>query len=269
MLVAVNPVTEIAAPVSATNVARSSRIPSTRSVVLVAVGPAAGITVITAASAAGLKRAGRTAVTSGSWDSCWLTDSAADCAEDDAGMATTTVSSALNPKPKPGIEQVVGLALGRIGGRHAVIRQGEAEIQCRQGNHTQRDDRRDQDDDGTAADHPGPPTADGGPGNDLLGTDTSAGDSEHGCKSRSYLAGFNGIVWQGQVPMTRVSLAVSTTSAVMAESSLMLCRSRRVTCLLSQVTGLLGSQLPAGGNLDYAKERDQTTPHDSTIYRPR
>ena len=23
------------------------------------------------------------------------------------------------------------------------------------------------------------------------------------CKSRSYLAGFNGIVWQGQVPMTR------------------------------------------------------------------
>ena len=42
------------------------------------------------------------------------------------------------------------------------------------------------------------------------------------CKSRSYLAGFNGIVWQGQVPMTRVSLAASTTSAVMAESSLML-----------------------------------------------
>jgi hypothetical protein len=54
---------------------------------------------------------------------------------------------------------------------------------------------------------------------DQFGAAVGAGEP---CKSRSYLAGFNGIVWQGQVPMTRVSLAASTTSAVMAESSLML-----------------------------------------------
>src|SRR5664279_640674 len=45
------------------------------------------------------------------------------------------------------------------------------------------------------------------------------------CKARIYLAGFRGFIWRGQVPMTRVSRAASTTSTVMASSWLML-RSR-------------------------------------------
>jgi cytochrome c oxidase assembly protein Cox11 len=36
------------------------------------------------------------------------------------------------------------------------------------------------------------------------------------CKARSYLAGFNGIVRQVQGPIPRVSLAASSTSALMA-----------------------------------------------------
>ena len=42
------------------------------------------------------------------------------------------------------------------------------------------------------------------------------------CKARIYSAGFRGFIWRGQVPMTRVSRAASTTSTVMASSWLML-----------------------------------------------